>query len=174
MHKHRGGYTLVEMLVVITVGAVLMGVAIGLIVSLLRAQAAVRDEMQQTGVLAALGQQFRDDVHQTVRIENADGPRLAMPDGASVVYEPAAAHITRNQEDAAGKLTRQETFALPPQSSAALEVRPQGGGTLVSLTIASAGRALRIEAVAAADHRLERSGQRPVAGGQKKAASAGK
>ena len=63
----RRGFTLIEMLVVMTVGSVIVGIGVGMLHVLLRTEQTGRDRVHQAGVLARLAEQFRSDVGAAVR-----------------------------------------------------------------------------------------------------------
>ena len=59
----RRGYTLIEMIVVMTAGTVLMGIAVTLLCALLRAEGTGRALVERSASLGRLADQFRRDVH---------------------------------------------------------------------------------------------------------------
>jgi Tfp pilus assembly protein FimT len=60
--ERRGGYTLVELIVVISVNSALMAVAVGLLGTLLRTEHQGQQHFERTSALVRLADQFRGDV----------------------------------------------------------------------------------------------------------------
>ena len=63
---HRG-FSLIEMLVVITVGSVVVGIGVGTLHVLHRTEQTGRDRAAQARIVDRLAQQFRSDVAAAVR-----------------------------------------------------------------------------------------------------------
>jgi prepilin-type N-terminal cleavage/methylation domain-containing protein len=158
------GFTLVEMLVVVTVGGVLMSLAVTSLVMLLRLEGAARERGRATDALANLARQFRADVHEARsaaardRVPSGEARALALglPDGRTVVYEAAAGRVIRREEGGPAA-PREDWFPLPAPCRAVLDLRPGNGAEMAELMIdspAPAGLSLRIEAAVARDHRL--------------------
>jgi prepilin-type N-terminal cleavage/methylation domain-containing protein len=57
----RRGYTLIEMLVVLTVGSAMLGIGIGMLHLLMRAEQSGRDRVHRSGAAMRLAEQFRAD-----------------------------------------------------------------------------------------------------------------
>jgi prepilin-type N-terminal cleavage/methylation domain-containing protein len=158
------GFTLVEMLVVMTVSGVLMSLAVTSLVMLLRLDGTARQRGRATDTLANLARQFRADAHEA-RSAVADNRAfsgearslaLGLPDGRTVVYEAAAQRVVRREERGLAA-PREDWFPLPAACHAALDLHPGHGAEMAELTIdspAPAGLSLRIEAAVARDHRL--------------------
>lgn len=84
IQDRRGGYTLVEMLVVISVNSALMAVALALIGLLLKAERQGQRHFERVGTVTRLAQQFREDV-ASARSATLDHDRT---DGAAVSPVP--------------------------------------------------------------------------------------
>jgi prepilin-type N-terminal cleavage/methylation domain-containing protein len=158
------GFTLVEMLVVVTVGGVLMSLAVTSLVMLLRLEGAARERGRATDALANLARQFRADVHEARsaaardRVPSAEPRSLALglPDGRTIVYEAAAGRVIRREEGGPAA-PREDWFPLPAPCRAVLALHARHAADVAELTIdapAPAGLSLRIAAAVARDHRL--------------------
>jgi prepilin-type N-terminal cleavage/methylation domain-containing protein len=64
----RRGFTLVELLTAATVGSALMGIAVGLLYALMRADAGVHEQSAHRLAAARLADQFRRDAHAARRL----------------------------------------------------------------------------------------------------------
>jgi prepilin-type N-terminal cleavage/methylation domain-containing protein len=168
----RRGFTLVEMLVVMTVGSVMFGIGVGVLHLLFQIERAGRDRVQQTRVLARLAEQFRADVNAAERPISAQGNRpsqwqFAMTGDRLVTYRALPGRLDRD-EQVAGKLVRQESYALPTGCSATISVEREAKPPVASLIIArestplAAGHEMRVAARLGKDHRFTK----PLIGGQ--------
>ena len=89
----RRAFTLVEMLTVISIGSVLMGIAISLLIVLLGAEQSGRTHAERSESLQRLADQFRRDVHAAVgepvgTVDDA-ASKGTVPDVHAAVGEPA-------------------------------------------------------------------------------------
>lgn len=144
--RKPGGYTLVETLVVATVGTAVFGVAIGVLYLLKEAQVAAFERTVSGRTVSRLAEVFRDDVHRAARVEQRAGEapgadeaiwRLAIPPETIVEYRFSAAAVERTES--AGSDSFRESHRLPAGTVATLE--PAGPpGAIVTLRIESAGR----------------------------------
>ena len=163
--KRRHGYTLIEMMVVLAVGSVLSGVAVALIVALLRSESGARDHIHQSAVQSRLADQFRRDVHAADAIDADDSGLVwtfTLGRGRTVTYRIEANRLERS-ETAEKDTQRQETYALPPDHTARLDMPEPADSPIVGLSIIPTAKTLdakpratvRFEALLAADHRYE-------------------
>ncbi|MCE5267325.1 MAG: hypothetical protein LLG00_05515 [Planctomycetaceae bacterium] len=177
--SRRTGYSLIEMVVVMTSGAVLTGIAITLLCALLRAEGAGRASVERAASLDRLTDQFRRDVHAAATIANSSLTRtdtitlqlptlsVATAEGTSNPFDPKrsveyvieGSAITR-YERSAEVLVGQDRFELGQGYTASLATAPSNGNKLISLLIApadvemSGNRCLKIDAALAWDLRL--------------------
>jgi len=94
MKKRNRGYSLVEMVVVITVGTVLMGIAVTMLGALLHASAAMNGHVRHITTVRRLAEQFRDDAHAAVSTQSLDITGLEDGEDASGrSFELASDHI---------------------------------------------------------------------------------
>ena len=171
--NRRKGFSLVEVLVAVTVGSVLLAVAVGLLYALIEMDRTSREHLRLRIAAARLGDQFRRDVHAAVRLtgpqEGAAGNgaeataawELDLPPDRAVEYRLEEASLLRT-ERAGGEVVRREWFRLPPHAVASIERSGEQGHPIVSLRItpdlkspeAPAWRPVRIDAALATDHRF--------------------
>jgi prepilin-type N-terminal cleavage/methylation domain-containing protein len=178
----RRAFTLVEMITAMTVGTVLMGIAVSLLVVLLGAEQSGRAHVARSESLRRLADQFRRDVHAAVGETAAKGAvpvsptrkpgqspedwtedrpecRLSLPDNRSVQYTIGADSISR-EERTDSKVVRRETYLLPKDSTAAVAVDRTTTPWTLSLTIVPSdasmrqGHEIRIDALLGRDRRF--------------------
>ena len=164
----RRGYTLIEVLVVVTVSTVLLGVAAGVLCLLLRAERGGREHVYRASVVARLSDQFRRDVHAALHTIPADAAEkgqwsFAMPDDHVVAYRVVPGEIER-RERLGEKLVRRESYALAADSSAEIVVHAGPAPSMASLVIrlptpAADEREIHVDAVVGRDHRFAKSPQ---------------
>ncbi len=158
----RRGVSLVEAITTMAVGAILLGVAVSLMHTLLRTADATRNRVHWCGSVDRLADQFRRDVHAAVSegTPESAGYRLDLSNGTTVVYQFQPGDVART-ESQGESVTRRESFTLPPRSLVSIEVDRDSSPGLISLVIGPdpgapmrlAGPALRIEAMADKDRR---------------------
>ncbi len=76
----RCGFSLVEMIVVITVGTALTGLAVTTLASLMHASRAMDDHVYRIATIRRLAEQFRDDVHAAAKSQNVTGTLRVTPE----------------------------------------------------------------------------------------------
>ena len=84
--RKRGGYTLVELIAVISVNAAMMAVAVGLLGTLLRTERQGQHHYERTNALVRLAEQFREDAatsRAAVVAAEASGPGDELQTAAS-------------------------------------------------------------------------------------------
>ena len=171
--KNKSGYTLVEMIVVMTAGTVLMGIAVTLLCALLRAEGTGRALVERSTSLGRLADQFRRDVHAADQAAkgawemDAEGvtlrvpPRRGEPDGQIRSIEYLGEEGTLERLEWVGEeLASEESYDVGEGSSAKIKIVPANGRKLVCLAITpkdaslAHARQLRIEAALGWDHRF--------------------
>jgi prepilin-type N-terminal cleavage/methylation domain-containing protein len=163
----RRGYTLVEMLTAMTVGAVMLGIALSMLLVLVRAEQGGRDRVYQARVMSRLAEQFRSDANAAVRPISAKAGQktewqVALMGDQVVTYRALPGRIDREQRTG-GKLVRQESYVLPAGRAAKIVVNNDSTPAVASLIIAAdeaasaAGREIRITAMVGKDHRFNKS-----------------
>ncbi len=163
--KGRRGFTLIEMVIVMTVGSVVTGLAVVLLGTLLHTENISRDHARQSTTLSRLAEQFRGDVRAATAVGSSDATswEFAMEAPRTVIYRAesdALVRLERNGEE----LLRQERFSLPSGTAASMQIDKQPSATTVSLIVAPieddppprATRMIRFDAPLGADHRFHR------------------
>ena len=163
--NRRRGFSLIEMLVVISVGSVLLGVTVSVFHLLFRMEHTARQYVHQSAVTAQLADRFRRDVHQAVDAAAADDDagQLTLSPGHTIVYQPRPGELVRIERiDGADR--HRETFSLPPETAVSMEIPDGDGPRLIRLRLVPqglggpvAGREICIEALLASDHRYARA-----------------
>jgi prepilin-type N-terminal cleavage/methylation domain-containing protein len=155
----RRGFTLIEMVVVITVSAVLMGIGTGILALLLRSQRLAHDDLDHGRSVARLAEQFRDDVHAATGtpqyLPDRSDWQWQLPSGRTVVYHLAPGVVGRREWFGA-KLYRQESYALPAEVAARIEVSADPRSLACLLLDQPGGSQIRVEAVVRRDHRFSK------------------
>ena len=158
--RSRRGFTLIELLVVITAVSVIMAATVVLMHFVLQTNSEVRQRTQTVTTVGRLAEQFRRDAHQ------ARGEPLVAADHRAAEFHLSGGTVVKwrieeqgslvRTEQARGAADREDSFALPNGSTAALELQPQATARIVALRIESpgaAGPSLVIEALASRDER---------------------
>lgn len=174
----RGGYSLVELVVVISVSSVLASVAVGLIGILMGVDRGGRRHLHETNALARLAQQFRADVSaaEDVASDGRHELHLRLTGGRAVDYASEAGQTTREERVGEDRQMREE-FALPEEARLVFEVASDQRLAIASASLAAANDAAgadhsatvrlgwRVEAAVGRDLRFSRNAP-SVAGNQ--------
>lgn len=143
--KPRRGFSLIEMLVVISVGTVLLMVAMTVLYTLKETQSKARQRLTEGRMTARLADQFRDDVHAAVRMERmpdeAASPgitvwQLTIDPDTSVRYEIGDRVVRRVLNSGDGKT--HEDYRLPGGLRARIS-RADAGSGLATLRFETTG-----------------------------------
>lgn len=175
IQRDQRGFTLIEMLVVITLGAIVLGLCVMLTQSLLRLNRAGQARLTEGSALGRLSRTFRDDVRSALEANtdpggDAKGPArltLTMPDRQTLEYRFEGNALLRLGR-VEGEVDRVDRFHLPGRATIRPEVRDDQGQTFVCLILdsppdprsRSALRGTRIEAVLGLDRRFEKGDQK--------------
>ncbi len=135
--RARAGYSLVELMAVMSGMAVVVGGAIVLMQLMLGMSGEVRQRTYAIAMLGRLAEQFRRDVH------NAQGePRVAadhvsaeigLPGGETVRWETNERGELCRRESVGQKSLRENTYSLPKGTSATFALQKQGPARIVAL-----------------------------------------
>lgn len=171
----RAGLTLVEMLVVISVAAVMLGMSVCIIHLLLDAEREATRAVRFNTSVARLTQAFRGDIHASRQVEipalEPGKPTIliATLDHGQIRYE-LDEHLATRIETAGGRQVHREVFYLPPHSRMRFEHHPDQKLVHLAIDMAAGGsgttnvpsavadtpqRRLAIEAAIGRDHRFE-------------------
>ncbi len=169
----RRGFTLIEVIVVITAVAVILAASVLLMHFVLQMDTEVRQRTRTVAALGRLAEQFRRDVHQarSEPLIAADhrAVEIRLPGGRVVKWridEPSGVIRTEQGPASVGILpaNREDSFPLPKGTTAALELQPQGAARIVTIRIDSpgtSGPSLAVEALASRDERLAAEEEKP-------------
>lgn len=109
----RRGFTLVEMLAVVSVSSVLLVIATSVVHRAMRLEHRWEDQADTNRTLTRLARDFRADVHRCRRASlNEDSLVLAAPAGGVTTYEITEAEIIRDFQ-APAKDRQREFYRLP-------------------------------------------------------------
>jgi prepilin-type N-terminal cleavage/methylation domain-containing protein len=114
MIKSRG-FTLVEMLAVISVSSVLLVIATGVVHRAMRVHSQWETQADANRAWARLAHDYRNDVHQCedmLLTQNPTTIKLTFPDSTVVTYEVAADEIIRDHQSP-GEDRRREFYEKP-------------------------------------------------------------
>jgi hypothetical protein len=168
----RRGVSLIEILVLMTIGSTLMGIAVGSLHLLLKMDRNTRQRRQLQASEARLADQFRRDVHAALRMKPGEAPEQSRPIwqlelGADkrIQYQSEPGGLAR-LEILQGKTTRKEWYPLMESSKVRCDMTSDGPVPIVSLGIASSEepgslfppQALRIDARLGTNHRFAPAG----------------
>ena len=171
----RPGYSLIEMLVVISISSIMLGLATALLGALFQAERRGRDDVVYTFAMARLADQFRHDVRAATRslpaeekpeTEDKTGQTIQLvrfETGANeeVEYRQADGELWRI-EQRPGLPPRREAYRLPRSAQARASNPPEFPGMVrlwieTELETGAIVETLRVEAALGAAHRFHGS-----------------
>lgn len=152
------GVSLIEMLVAISLGVTVLGLAVGLIEGLFTLDSGVRENVRDRMTSARLAEQFRDDIHALpvdgkVRPAGEGTWELALA-GRTVEYRRDRDELLRT-ERSGDKVERREAYRLPDPATVNME--QQGRIAVLEIRRDQTTDRWRIQAAVGLDHRFERS-----------------
>ena len=165
MIKRRRGYALIEVILVVTITAVMLTLCAGMIHLLLRLDRSGRSTAEESADLARLARDFRADAHAATPVAPADRSAekltLAVAGGKSVEYLVRPRDVLRTLREGE-KVRRFETYRRPPRASVRIFVTGEGPRPFATLVFDrpadgrddSLYRDYRIEAELGKDSRL--------------------
>lgn len=118
----RNGFTLIELMMTITVGSTLLILAVGLVHQAMSFGSQSRDQADQARSRNRLATAFRQDVQQakSCQIDSDQQLNLSMADGSQVTYLATANQVSRTQPLDNGQ-TRHESFEFSAISTIVFE-----------------------------------------------------
>lgn len=166
--QRRGSFSLIEVLVSITLTAVLFGSTAILTVLLFRLERTGRSDLAETMTMGRLVAEFRSDVHAAIHAE-FEGDLLLLQgwDDQRVHYRIEDEALIR-REGIPGGTDRVERYRLRPGNRARWEPNDEDRAGPIVLVIESAGAQtepslrrspIRVEAMPGRDHRFARGGE---------------
>lgn len=176
--KRRRGYMLIEMLVVMTVGSALAGIAVFMLYALMISHDTGREHLENCRTFSRLAEQFRGDVHlmQKTSADGKDTEIDLLPEAADdtkVRYQCLDGRVER-RELQGEKMVRQESYMLGPEMEATIKTQAQGDAIIVGIAISPKQHTeklyhaipVRIEAVLGRDWRLSKAVPKSVTEGK--------
>lgn len=158
----RAGISLVEMLVVITVAAVMVGLAVTTIHLLLRAEREATSAARYATSVARLAHVFRDDLHFAREVElpavepGKPAVLIASADaGRHIRYELDAHLATRIETDGPDD-THRDVFYFPPDSQLWFEREGEGGVLRLAIEIPRSGSGVQAKPAAPSGRPMQR------------------
>ena len=172
--KRRRGIFLIEMLVVITVGAALAGIAVFMLYALMISHDSGREHLENCRTISRLAEQFRGDVH-SMQKTSADGKETEielLPEAANdakVRYQCLDGRVDRCELQGE-KTVRQESYMLGPDMEASIKTQAQGDATIIGIAISPKAQTekfyrafpMRIEALLGLDRLLSKAAKGTV------------
>ncbi len=134
----RPGFSLVEMLGTITVLTILLGLAAGMIRTLLRLDQSGRDAMVVAADTTRLSHDFRNDAHRSTSlaapVPGEDRLTWTLSDDSEVSYLIRPHDLLREVRQG-GKIQHRELYRRPPRSSVWFDAVAGPGPPLVSIVL---------------------------------------
>lgn len=149
VRRSRRGFTLIEVTVLMTAVAVMLGLCVAVLQLALRLETDARGRFDRANVLTRLAERFRADVHGARGVEaDPEKPQTLRVDSASarsIEYQVnEAGEVSRVESDGDG-ITRRETFRAPQVTETRLEVREIDGHRFAVLSVETQTRPDRID-----------------------------
>ncbi|MFC1596813.1 type II secretion system protein J [Planctomycetota bacterium] len=173
--NRRRGYTLIEIVAVIGAGTVVMAVAAGLLLMLVRLERDSRVEVAERAAVNRLAEQFRRDVRAADRFAPAEAPEgentsfawQLLSEADRVVEYRAEPKAMVRTERADGEVVRRQSYRLPALAAVAVDLVGDAAPGIVRLRITpggdrppiSIGQGLDIDAELAKDRRFVEQNQ---------------
>lgn len=174
--NNRRGFTLIELIVVLSGTAIMMLIGVGTLHTLLRSERGTTGNLVYSQAAARLSTQLREDIHEATAAEPSEqGTQLQLlcPDNRRIVFTQNSGEIFRLE--ATGNTTqRRETYQKRVGVSANFSTLDDGGNRIIRMEFVrelpigqtstmAASQAVRpksppwsVEAVLAKDHRFDR------------------
>jgi prepilin-type N-terminal cleavage/methylation domain-containing protein len=134
MTSRRRGFTLIEVLVMITLIGVALTAAVTTLVALLRIERQVRSDQTQHQSLISLASRWRADAHAAVAASTSDDCEMTLSDGRTIRYSFEAPRIVREVRRA-GDVVHRDAFVISPRAEVAFAVLGDPPRRLVQLSI---------------------------------------
>ena len=142
LRTRRGGFTLIETMVMMTGVATILGICAVTIQLLLRLNSDGQVRLNAAGALERLASQFRADVHacdvakvaKTKARDAASTLQLDTQRTVIVTYEARDGRVNRQESDS-GKMIRRESYTLGPGRSVHFERRQDGPRWLAAMVV---------------------------------------
>jgi hypothetical protein len=150
----RRGISLVELMVMMTAVAALLGMTVIVLQLLMRLDADGRGRLDRAGAIGRLSRQFRSDVHAASGVEIvAPDPtkpptmRLTPGPNRAVEYQSRKDGEVARVETVGGEVARRETFIVPQTGAVRLSLRDLDGRRFAVVGLDTLARKNRIDPV---------------------------
>jgi type II secretory pathway pseudopilin PulG len=132
----RHGYSLIEMIVVISGLAVLLGLCAITIQLVMRVGSDAQSRRSNAAALGRLAEQFREDVHgcDDAQAQSPGGLRLTRSPRVVIDYQTRDGRVDRI-ESVDGQASRHESFTLGRHSTVVFERRDDGPRRFLALVV---------------------------------------
>jgi hypothetical protein len=136
--RNRPAYALVELLVVLTVVAVLLTLCAGMLHLLMKLDRSGRTASDESADLARLARDFRADAHSSSTVDpggrSTERLTLPMDGGRTVEYQVRPRDVLRTIREGE-KVRRFETYRRPARTSVRLDVEKVGARSFATLLV---------------------------------------
>jgi hypothetical protein len=141
MTGRRRGYVIIEMLLVMTALAIILGLCVGLIHCLHRLSRVGTDHLAEATARDRLARQFRQDVRAASRsslagadVNPAGRVELHGPGQRVIDYVPGDGWLVRTERDG-GQQLRREDYRFPSGAAVRFRTRDEDGARFVILSL---------------------------------------
>jgi prepilin-type N-terminal cleavage/methylation domain-containing protein len=143
VRRARRGVSLIELLIVISIGTVIIGLCVTTMHVLLRVERDQARSLRSAMVLSRVRQLFADDVHRgaKAKIETGDGDKRLLEvavEGAGRVVYSAGEHVLQREELDGEQLKHRDEFHFPPGTAFHFEQEPEPSIVRLNIEIAAA------------------------------------
>lgn len=143
VRRARRGVSLIELLIVISIGTVIIGLCVTAMHVLLRVERDQARSLRSAMVLSRVRQLFADDVHRgaTAKIETGDGDKRQLEvaiEGAGRVVYSAGEHVLQREEFEGEQLKHRDEFHFPPGAAFYFEQEQEPSIVRLNIEIAAA------------------------------------
>lgn len=146
---NRRGFTLIEVTVLMTAVAVMLGLCVVVLQLALRLETDARGRFDRANALSRLAERFRADVHGARGVEIApEKPEVLRVDsasGRSIEYRIQEAGEVSRVESEGDKIVHREEFRAPQIAETRLEIREIDGHRFAVLSVETLTRPDRID-----------------------------
>lgn len=146
---NRRGFTLIEVTVLMTAVAVMLGLCVVVLQLALRLETDARGRFDRANVLNRLAERFRADIHGARGVESAPEKievlRVDSASGRAIEYRINEAGEVARVETEGDKIVHREAFRAPQIAETRLEVREIDGHRFAVLSVETATRPDRID-----------------------------
>jgi len=149
VRESRRGFTLIEVMVLMTSVAVMLGMSVVVLQLTLRLETDARGRFDRSTLLNRLAERFRADVHGARGVDvdpkQPEALRVESASGRSIEYRTKGAGEVARVESEGDKVVHRETFRVPQTGAIRLELWEVDGRRFAVLSIETLTRPDRID-----------------------------